>query len=133
MMSAGQKIGLVILLLALALVGCSGRSSLRRGWVETSGLSHLDIRYNTFDGVERRSFRAAEGQDINLEAALQVEDGSLTVRLLDPSGELIWEESYTEDAEFSLAVEAERKGRYKLQVEGESAEGGFALDWEVRG
>lgn len=131
-MNAGQKIGLVILLLALALVGCSGRSSLRRGWVETSGLSHLDIRYNYFEGVERRSFRAAEGQDINLEADLQVEEGALTVRLLDPSGELIWEESYTEDAEFSLAVEAERTGRYKLQVEGESAEGGFEMDWEVR-
>lgn len=131
-MSTGQKIGLVVLLLALALVGCSGRSSLKRGWVETNGLSHLDIRYNYFEGIERRSFRAAEGQDINLEADLQVEDGALTVRLIDPSGELIWEESYSEDAEFSLAVEAERKGRYKLEMEGESAEGGFEIDWEVR-
>jgi len=131
-MSTGQKIGLVVLLLALALVGCSGRSSLKRGWVETNGLSHLDIRYNYFEGIERRSFRAAEGQDINLEADLQVEDGALTVRLIDPSGELIWEESYSEDAEFSLAVEAEREGRYKLEMEGESAEGGFEIDWEVR-
>lgn len=121
-----------ILVMGLVLIGCTGRTTLKRGWVETSGFSHLNVRYNYFDGIESRSFRAGEGEDIDLQAEVDVEEGTLTIRLLDPNGDSIWEESTSEDAQFSLSVEAERKGRYKLVMEGETAEGGFELDWEIK-
>jgi hypothetical protein len=123
---------IIIFAVSLILVGCTGSSTLKRGWVETSGLSHRNVRYNYFDGTERQTIRAKKGADIDLKAEVDVDDGTLAVRLLDPRGDMIWEEVYREDAQFSFSVEAEENGRYKLLVEGETAEGGFEIDWEVK-
>lgn len=132
MMTTRKKTLLILFVFSLILTGCTGRTTLKRGWVETGGLSHLNVRYHYFDGIERRTFRARAGADIHLQAELDVDEGTLAVRLLDPTNELIWENTYQEDDRFSLSVEAEDRGRYKLLVEGENAEGGFEVNWKVK-
>jgi methionine-rich copper-binding protein CopC len=120
-------------LLAAFMFGCSGVSSLKKGWVETSGLRHANVRYHYFNGVEQMSFRASEGDDIQLDFEVQVEEGSLRIKLEGPDGNEVWSKSYQEDAEGSASMIAPEKGRYHLRVAGEETEGGYEISWDVEG
>jgi len=124
---------LFVVFLGTTVLGCSAASSLKKGWVETSGLSHTNARYNYFDGVERMSFRAGEGDKIQLDVDIQVEEGSLALYLEDPDGNQIWARAFQEDAEESASLNAPQKGRYHLKVEGKAAEGGYEISWDVEG
>lgn len=119
--------------LAVFVFGCSGVSSLKKGWVETSGLRHTNVRYHYFNGVEQMSFRAAEGDEIQLDFEVQVEEGSLRIKLEGPDGNEVWSKSYQEDAEGSASMNAPEKGRYHLRVAGEETEGGYEISWGVEG
>jgi methionine-rich copper-binding protein CopC len=119
--------------LAVFVFGCSGVSSLKKGWVETSGLRHTNVRYQYFDGVEQMSFRAAKGDEIQLDFEVQVEEGSLRIKLEGPDGNEVWSKSYQEDAEGSASMNAPEKGRYHLRVAGEETEGGYEISWGVEG
>jgi len=117
--------------LGITVFGCSATSSLKRGWVETSGLSHANVRYNYFDGVERMSFRAEEGDKIQLDIDVQVEEGSLAINLEDPDGNQVWTRTYQEDVEESASLSAPERGRYYLRMVGEATEGGYEISWDV--
>ena len=54
---------LALLLMTSLLAGC-GSNTVQVGWVGSSDLGHIGYRYTTFDGVERKTFRAVriEGQ-----------------------------------------------------------------------
>ena len=132
-MRRNMLLTLLVVLLGTVLLGCSATSSLKRGWVETSGLSHTNVRYNYFDGVERMSFRAEKGDKIQLDFDLQVEEGSLAINLEDPDGDQVWSMTYQEDAEESASLNAPENGRYYLRVEGKATEGGYEIDWDVEG
>ena len=59
-MKSGTRIALVsltLLLIGTLLAGC-GSSSLKIGWRGTSGLERKRASYTTFDGVQRKTFRA---------------------------------------------------------------------------
>ena len=86
-----------------------------------------------FDGVERMSFRAEKGDKIQLDFDLQVEEGSLAINLEDPDGNQVWSMTYQEDAQESASLNAPQNGRYYLRVEGEAAEGGYEIGWDVEG
>ena len=111
-------------------VGC-GRSSLRIGWRETSGLRHKDASYKSFDGVERGSFRAQAGEPIVLDYALEVDEGSLTMVLVDPDGNRIWSETFHEDDADVKRLTAPSGGRYSVRIQGVSTSGGFEISWQV--
>ncbi|MDZ7844667.1 MAG: hypothetical protein U5K99_07700 [Anaerolineales bacterium] len=121
----------VILILGTFLLGCSGESSLKKGWIETSGLKHSRVKYNYFDGVERKIFRAQPGETIHLDLEVEVDQGSLVVKLLDAQGELIWNETFQDDAQETVSIAASEGGRYQIRLEGEAAEGGFEFSWET--
>lgn len=119
-----------LLTLVGLMIGC-GRSSLRVGWRETSGLRHKTARYRSFDGLERASFRAQAGESIELEYEVEVEEGMLTLTLTDPDGEPLWEETFEQDAADVLRLSAPRDGRYRLRIEGNSTRGAFNVSWQV--
>ena len=121
----------VSLLTVVALmIGC-GRSSLRIGWRETSGLRHKTARYRSFDGLERASFRTQAGESIELDYEVEVDEGTLTLALLSPDGEQVWEETFEEDATDTVRLSAPESGRYRLWIEGESTQGAFDVSWRT--
>jgi hypothetical protein len=120
----------VLLMAARLVVGC-GRSSLRIGWRETSGLRHRTARYRSFDGLERASFRAQSGETIELDYEVEVEEGTLTLALTAPDGEPLWEETFERDAADVLRLSAPQSGRYQLRIEGNSTRGAFDVSWQT--
>jgi hypothetical protein len=119
-----------LLTVAGLVVGC-GRSSLRIGWRETSGLRHKTARYRSFDGLERASFRARSSESVELDYEVEVEEGTLTLTLTGPDGTTLWEETFEEDAADVLRLNASQSGRYQLRIEGDSTRGAFDVSWRT--
>lgn len=111
-------------------VGC-GRSGLRIGWLEAGSLRYRTARYRLFDGLERASFRAQSGETIEFDYEVEVERGTLTLALLSPDGEQVWEETFEEDATDTVRLSAPRSGRYRLRIEGKSTQGAFDVSWRT--
>ena len=121
---------LALLLMSLLLVGC-GSSTVQVGWVASRQPGTWRASYDTFDGIERTTFSAEEGQTINLDYGMTVEKGSLTLRLVGPDGERVWEKTYSQDGNGSATLTAPQQGRYQLCVEGDGAGGSFDLSWRT--
>jgi hypothetical protein len=118
------------LLISILLIGC-GSSNVRLGWSESKlpGCWHAD--YSTFEGVERTTFLAQQGQMVNLDYNVVVEKGSLTLKVVGPDGESLWEESFGEAADGAVTLRVSQKERYQVCVVGEDTGGSFDLSWHV--
>ena len=132
-----------LLVVAGLFVGCGARSSLRIGWLESGRPGHVTARYRTFSGVERKSFRAKKNEAVEIDYEVEVEKGTLTLSVVDPDGETVWEETFEETqgdggasrTSFSgdYALEpVPQAGRYKLRIEGDQTGGRFDVSWDVR-
>ncbi len=121
---------LTLLFSALLLVGC-GSSSIKIRWRESSGLKHTRANYASFEGVEKKKFRAKDGEIIALEGEVTVEKGTLTIKLVAPDDKILWEETYRQDDDLSINVTVSEKGFYTLRIEGDETGGGFDLSWDV--
>ena len=62
-MRKGTLLVLALSLMAALLVGCNS-STVKIGWVESSGLTHRSTRYSSFDGLAWVTFRAETDQAI---------------------------------------------------------------------
>jgi hypothetical protein len=61
-----------------------------------------------------------------------VEKGTLSIQLVAPGGESLWEETFDHSREASATVTAPADGLYALRIEGEQTGGGFDISWNVR-
>lgn len=122
---------LALLLIGTLLAGCGDSSSLKIGWREFGGLSRKRAKYVTFDGVQNKAFRVDAGKAIELTCDVTVDKGSLTVALIAPGGERLWEETFQEDAERFTTVTTSEGGRHILRVEGQQTGGSFDISWDV--
>lgn len=121
-----------MILLSGLLVGCGGRySSLKVGWVGSSTPGEYAYQYKRFSGIERKTFRADAGATFALDYETDVDEGTLTLRLVSPDGETRWERVLEEDVDASLTVTLEQDGRYRLEIEGNDTKGSFDLAWEI--
>jgi hypothetical protein len=73
--------------LVVLLMGCS-QSSIRLGWVETSSPGHLNASYGEFTGTETRTVLAQSGETLYLEYDAEVDNGSLHLESMTPTGRL---------------------------------------------
>lgn len=131
-MRTGRRILLTmtLLLTAACVIACQS-SSLRVGWRAFDGLRRKRARYTSFTGVERKSFRAEAGQMIELDYEVEVEEGTLTVQLLDPDHDRVFHKAIREDAADVVPVSAPRSGRYEVRIEGDATKGSYDVSWDV--
>jgi len=121
---------LALLVVTGLLVGCGG-TSLRIGWRESDRLNRSTARYVSFSGVERKGFRAEAGEMIEVDYDVEVEEGALTISLLDPQENRVFHRTFRERAADVESMSAPRSGRYKLRIEGEATKGSYDVSWDV--
>jgi hypothetical protein len=128
----GRWLVLVIGLALIVLVGCGGGFTCR-GCVENSVPGHLTYRYQYLNGTITRRVNTNEGGILTVDYQATVETGTLTMRVLDPDGKAVWEQTFNagEDAASSVEVDLAQGGRYQLVVEAQETRGAFELDWQV--
>jgi len=123
-------LALASLLMASLLAGCVS-STVKVGWVGSSDLGHMGYRYTTFDGVERKMFRAEADQTIALNYHVIIEKGALVLKVVAPDGETLWEETFRKDSADTVTLAAPQNGFHTIRIEGQATGGGFDLSWSV--
>ena len=118
------------ILVAVFLVGCSS-PSIKIGWSETSGISHKNAHYKTFNGSEYYKICVLEGQTVTVDYKVNVEKGTLTMALDESNGSSNWQETFDQDASDAFALKAANSGCYDLQVTGTKTGGSFDISWKI--
>jgi len=121
---------LALLLMTSLLTGC-GSSTVKVGWVGSSGPGRMGYRYTTFDGVERKTSRAEAGQTMTFDYDVTVEKGALLLKVVAPDGESIWETTFREDAADTVTLTAPQNGLYTIHIEGQATGGSFDISWSA--
>ena len=116
---------LIVLISALAFTGCTRKLM----WVENSGRDHIQATYKRFTGIEKKTIRLEEGDNLVIDYESEVTEGTLSLTLTDPDGNEIM--SLQSDTEGTQKVDAPESGRYTLWIEGDKTGGSFEIEWRI--
>jgi methionine-rich copper-binding protein CopC len=116
--------------MALVIGGCGFTC---RGCVEHATPGHVDYRYHFFNGPFNRTVNASAGETLTVDYAAIVEEGTLDMRVVNPDGDAVWQETFDTGADVtsSTKVDIQQNGRYRLVVDGHDTRGSFQIDWQV--
>lgn len=124
-----SRLILIVLVIGLLLTGCSPTT--RIAWRGSSIGDEMSYRYFSFSGSERTTVQAEAQQELKLDYNVGVNKGTLTVRLLDPDRQILWEETFIQDDVGDHSFGPTEDGTYEIIVEGDSTGGHFAISWQV--
>ena len=124
-----KKYLFALLLIPILLLSSCSRTKI--GWIEMNYADVFEASYRLFDGEERERINIDAGETFSLSYDINVKDGALSLRFLNPDGDSIWEETFLEDGEGIFDFTAEESGRYVLVVSGDNTEGNFDLTWDI--
>jgi len=124
-----KKIWIAIFLIGTILL--SACTTTKIGWVGTNIGNTFRASYQRFDGREIERIRLGAGESFALSYEVEVDEGSLTLQILDPGGDLVWEETYLEDTDSTFEFTPKNSGRYAIRIEGDQTQGSFELNWET--
>ena len=118
----------IIISLLVILTGCN----YRQGWVEMTYANRMRATYSLFDGQHGTAIGliAADGT-MTLTYDLEITKGNLSLQILNPGREVVWEDTFSESTKGSTSFTAEIDGRYRINVVGGETAGGFDLHWEI--
>jgi len=124
-------IGLAVVVVLLAAI-FSGFVEARVRWSGSTLPNRIHYTYLLFTGSESTLFTAEAGQTLILSYDVDVEGGSLTIKVRRGLEQVVWERSFHESSSGSAEIWLEEAGTYFVVVKGEAARGGFDVRWEVR-
>jgi methionine-rich copper-binding protein CopC len=130
-MRRAALLAMALLVVSGVLIGCGARSSVKIGWRGSDSRKRTWASYVSFGGLERKSFRAEAGEMIELDYDVEVEEGALTIQLLDPEEDRVFHRTFRESAADVELMSAPRSGRYELRIEGEGTKGSYDVSWSV--
>jgi hypothetical protein len=117
---------------AILLVTACGQIEANRNYVVTSLPGLIRASFQTFDLEESQPVGMQAGQTIDIQYKAELTKGQVIFQLLDPDGEVVWEKSVGEDISEQVTLNAEKTGRYRVNVVGEKAGGSYEITWEVK-
>jgi hypothetical protein len=122
----------LLLIMALALASC-GSTYTCRGCAGNDVPGHVDKHFQYLDGPYTRTVSADAGQLLTMDYGATVEEGSLDMHVVNPDGQVIWQETYDVGADVSQTaqIDLQQNGRYQLVVDGHQAKGSFQIDWQL--
>lgn len=124
-------LSVALLMLAGLVIGCEGGRTVKIGFRGSDTRRQKTARYVRFSGVERKSLRLEEGQTVRFEYDVEVDEGTLTLSLIDPDGETAWERTFEEAGADEVEISASQSGRYRLRIRGEATRGSYDVSWRI--
>ncbi len=120
-------LGFVFLMILVLLSACSRKLS----WVSTNYGNQFNASYQLFDGKQLDFIKIEAGETLTLDFDVVVNEGALTLQLVDQDQNIVWAETFTASAKGDAAYTAEVGGRYTLAAVGDDTSGGFEIIWEI--
>jgi hypothetical protein len=121
-------ISLILILSAVILAGCNS-TTIKIGWVESSGVSNQTASYESFKGTVEKTICIGPGETLTIEYQLVVDNGALELVLADPDDATVWETRAVQDNAGSATPPIQEAGCYTLQITGEDTGGSFDIRW----
>ena len=91
----------LVLLLAGMLVGC-GSAAAVNAQVAAGMSGHMAEKFTDFDGVETCQITSGWGAGLHVDYAIEVEQGTLELKVTGPSGGIVWQSIFQGDEQGRL-------------------------------
>jgi hypothetical protein len=100
-------------------------------WSSNSNSSnHTSASYRYFDGSKTRDISVNAGQTITINYTTVVQDGKLSVQLLDPDNVTIAEMPV--GLSKTVEIQTIKSGTYKLVITAVKSKGSYDLNWSIK-
>ena len=126
-----RNIGLAILtLISITLLsGCS--YSFRLGYVGSNQSHRMSGRYVTYHGSNSKNISLTATDTLEIKYNVDLSKGSLTLTLLDPAGDVLWEEEFSGKHRNTVRISTNTEGKHKLNLTANGAGGKHEVSWLV--
>ena len=85
--------------------------------------------YQFFNGTKIKVINAKEGKTIVINFASEVQQGELTMSILDPSNDLVAE--LQTNTTGIKEINSDKNQKYRLVIRGMQTKGSFNVNWEI--
>jgi len=85
--------------------------------------------YQFFDGIKIKVINAKEGKTIVINFASEVQEGELTMSILDSSNDLVAE--LQTNTTGTKEIDSDKNQKYRLVIRGTQTKGSFNVNWEM--
>jgi archaellum biogenesis ATPase FlaH len=100
-----------------------------RGYSGSSVGRKIKGSYQFFDGTKIKVISAKEGKTIVINFASEVQEGELTMSILDPSNDLVAE--LQTNTTGIKEINSDKNQKYRLVIRGMQTKGSFNVNWEI--
>lgn len=125
----GLLAAIALPIVIISLVNGEFQSNLRIGFVGSNYGDHMNYSYTRFNGREVNRVNVDGSDVLILQYDVNVELGSLELRVLDDLDEVIWHERYEQAINDQAQIDVTGSDRVRLEVIGHDTEGHFDLSW----
>lgn len=123
-----KKLILIITIVLFTLLSACTRQI---GWVGMNYGNSISATYQLFDGKQTETIRIDAGDKFSLDYEIDVNEGALTLQMVNPDKDIIWEAVFLQDTTDMFTFFSEEGGRYTLRILGDNTQGGFNIEWEI--
>ncbi len=120
-----------IIITTIALFALLSACTRQVGWVGMNYDNTYSATYQLFDGKQTESIKIDAGDKFSLSYEVDVDDGALTLQMVTPEKEVVWEAAFLQDNADIFSFSPEESGRYTLNILGDNTQGGFDLKWNI--
>ena len=100
-----------------------------RGYSGSSVGRKIKGSYQFFDGTKIKVISAKEGKTIVINFASEVQEGELTMSILDPSNDLVAE--LQTNTTGIKEINSDKNQKYRLVIKGTQTKGSFNVNWKI--
>ena len=117
---------LAVVLLPLILSACD---NIQVGYAGNNIGNHINGSYQLFSGTKTKNIGAKAGDTIEFQYSSKVEDGNLTMKILDANGTV--QEILTANTTGTADLQAPDDETYQLVIKGSHTKGNFNVSWDI--
>jgi hypothetical protein len=108
----------------------SACENIRVGYVGNNVGNHIEGSYRYFDGTQTKNISARTGETVAIQYSSLVEEGDLSMTVLDADGNV--QAALSANTTGSAELQAPEDEKYRLVIEGSHTKGHFSVSWNVR-
>ncbi len=120
-----------LLVLLLAYLSKAGvlRTEIAINYVGTETGERVRYTFDVFTGDESALLPCESGEELVLEYEVFLLEGTLSMELVDPTGNVLWFKEFKGNESGDVKVFPEGNGFCSLRVKGNGARGGYEVTW----
>lgn len=118
-------LGLLIIIASVLLTSCDKRMM----FAGSSTKNKISASYKLFTGTEEKKVKLKSGETLSMDYSSKVEKGELSMKLYGPDNEVLKE--LGTNASGTEKVEADKDGKYRIEVKGQDTKGSFEVAFKV--